>query len=154
MEMTTKPDFVYVLFIKTTPEELWQALRDPEMTKQFWGHHRNVSDWQVGSAWEHQDYADSTIIDVVGKVLESEAPKKLVLSWATPAYDQEDKQQSEVTFEITPFFDSVQLTVTHRKLPEAGYQMITLGWAGVLSSLKSLLETGKPLASTTKRWKG
>lgn len=154
METITKPDFVYVLFIKTTPEELWQALLDPEMTKQFWGHHRNVSDWKVGSDWEHQDYEDNSLVDVVGKVIEMEEPKKIVLTWASPEGHKTGKNQSEVTFEIKPFFESVQLTVSHRRLPVESYHGITLGWSAVLSSLKSLLETGKPLESTTRRWKG
>lgn len=148
----TKPDFVYVLFIKTTTEQLWNALLDPEMTKQFWGRHRNVSDWKVGSSWEHQDYDNSSTIDIIGEVIESEPNKKLVLTWATPEDEKANKKQSQVTFELTSFFDSVQLTVTHRYLPEEVYQGIALGWAGVLSSLKSLLETGRPLESTTKRW--
>lgn len=152
--METKPDFVYVLFIKTTPEQLWKALLDPEMTKQFWGRTRNVSDWKVGSNWEHQDYDDESVIDVVGKVVESEENKKLVLTWGNPRDEKEGKKQSEVTFELIPFFDSVQLKVTHKGLTEEAYRVTSLGWSAILSSLKSLLETGEPLSSTTKRWKG
>ena len=51
-----KPDYVYVTYISTTPEKLWAALIDSEMTKQYWGVKKNVSDWKVGSPWEHQDY--------------------------------------------------------------------------------------------------
>tara|TARA_R110002049_G_C9071271_1_gene554915 strand:- start:147 stop:605 length:459 start_codon:yes stop_codon:yes gene_type:complete len=152
--MTKKPDFVYVLFIRTTPEQLWKALKDPETTKQFWGRHRNVSDWKVGSTWEHQDYDDESLIDVVGKVVESEENKKLVLTWTTPQDEKQGENESEVTFDIIPFMDSVQLKVTHKNLSEEAYNMISLGWASVLSSLKSLLETGKPLDATTRRWKG
>ena len=57
----SKPQFVYVTHIKTTPEQLWEALRDPELTRRYWSRHRNASDWQVGSKWEHQNYDDSTI---------------------------------------------------------------------------------------------
>jgi len=152
--MTTKPDFIYVVFIQTTPEQLWKALLDPEMTKQFWGRHRNVSDWKVGSTWEHQDYDDSSVVDVIGKVVESEENKKLVLTWATTQDAKQGKNQSEVTFEIIPFMDIVQLKVTHKGLSDEAYQGAFLGWASVLSSLKSLLETGKPLDVTTRRWKG
>lgn len=148
---TEKPDFVYVLFIKTTPEELFKALLDPEMTKQFWGRTRNVSDWKVGSTWEHQDYDDSSIVDIRGKVVEFEENKKLVLTWANP---QDEKNQSEVTFEIFPFMGSVQLKVTHKNLSDEARPMVSMGWSAILSSLKSLLETGEPLASTTRRWKG
>lgn len=148
---TEKPDFVYVLFIKTTPEELFKALLDPEMTKQFWGRTRNVSDWKVGSTWEHQDYDDSSTVDVKGKVVEFEENKKLVLTWANP---QEENNQSEVTFEIIPFMGSIQLKVTHKNLSDEARPMVSMGWSAILSSLKSLLETGEPLSSTTRRWKG
>ena len=53
-----KPKVVYVTYINTTPEKVWNALIDGEMTKLYWGHSRNVSDWQVGSMWTHEDYAD------------------------------------------------------------------------------------------------
>ncbi|MBX2923193.1 MAG: SRPBCC family protein [Chitinophagaceae bacterium] len=148
---TEKPDFVYVLFIKTTPEELFKALLDPEMTKQFWGRTRNVSDWKVGSTWEHQDYDNSSTVDVRGTVVEFEENKKLVLTWANP---QDENNQSEVTFEIIPFMGSVQLKVTHKNLSDEARPMVSMGWSAILSSLKSLLETGEPLASTTRRWKG
>lgn len=148
---TEKPDFVYVLFIKTTPEELFKALLDPEMTKQFWGRTRNVSDWKVGSTWEHQDYDDSSTVDVKGKVVEFEENKKLVLTWANP---QDENNQSEVTFEIIPFMGSIQLKVTHKNLSDEARPMVSMGWSAILSSLKSLLETGEPLSSTTRRWKG
>ena len=83
--MTRKPRFVYVTYLSTTPEKLWNALMDGEMTRQYWGRHRNVSDWKVGSTWEHQDYDTPAIVDIVGKVVESTPPRRLVLTWAFPA---------------------------------------------------------------------
>lgn len=151
---STKPDFVYVLFIKTTPEQLWKALLDPEMTKQFWGRSRNVSDWKVDSIWELQDYDNSSTVDVTGKVVEFEENKKLVLTWTNPQEVKEGKAPSQVTFEIIPFMGSVQLKVTHKDLSDEARPMISMGWSAILSSLKSLLETGEPLPSTTRRWKG
>ena len=53
-----KAKFVYVTYISTTPEKLWDALTNPEMTRQYWGNHRNASDWQPGSPWRHEDYSD------------------------------------------------------------------------------------------------
>lgn len=77
----SRSEFVYVSYINTTPEKVWNALIDNEMIKQYWGRHKNVSDWKVGSTWLHQDY-DSGTIDIDGKVVEVEAPKRLVLTWA------------------------------------------------------------------------
>ena len=81
----SKPQFVYVTYISTTPEKLWNALTDGELTKLYWVRHRNVSDWQAGSVWQHQDYDDAAIVDIVGTVAESSPPKRLVLTWAFPA---------------------------------------------------------------------
>ena len=72
-------EFVYVAYINTTPEKVWDALIDNEMIKQYWGRHKNVSDWKVGSTWLHQDY-DSGTTDIEGKVVEIEVPKRLVLT--------------------------------------------------------------------------
>lgn len=149
----TKPKFVYVIYISSTPEKVWDALLDGEMTKQFWGRSRNVSDWKVGSAWQHQNYDDPTIVDIVGKVVESTPPRRLVLTWASPA-DADDAKHSRVTFDIEPAFGSVRLTVTHEELDDEMLRGISQGWPAILSSLKSLLETGKPLEATTRRWGG
>lgn len=149
-----KPQFVYVTYISTTPEKLWAALADGEMTKQYWCWHRNVSDWKAGSVWKHQDYDDAGKVDIVGKVVESTPPRRLVLTWAAPADAKNEAKHSRVTFEIEPFRGAVRLTVTHAEL-EPGSEMldgITKGWPGVLSSLKTLLETGQPLAMTAQRW--
>src|SRR5436190_1580993 len=68
--MNDKPAFVYVTYIESTPHEVWQALTDAEVSGRYWGHH-NVSDWEVGSRWEHQRLDGSGIADVVGTVVES-----------------------------------------------------------------------------------
>ncbi|MGZ3458645.1 MAG: SRPBCC family protein [Archangium sp.] len=154
--MTTgKPQFVYVTYIQTTPEKVWAALQDPEMTKQYWGVHKNVSDWKVGSKWTHQDY-DTNEVHVTGKVLEAEPPKKLVLSWTHPEGRPIQEPPSKVTFLIEPFMGAVRLTVTHDELVEGGAMIraISQGWPGILASLKTLLETGQPMPMSTKRWAG
>ncbi len=76
-----KPEFVYVTYIQTTPEKVYDALLDGEMTKLFWGRARNVSDWKAGSSWSHQDYDDAGKVLVVGEVVEADRPRRLVLTW-------------------------------------------------------------------------
>lgn len=144
-----KPTYVYVTYIASTAERVWAALQDPEMTKQFWYRSRTVSDWTAGSKWELQDYDDPSAVGVVGQVVESHPPSRLVLTWTYPKA-ADPSQRSQVTFEIEPVADSVRLTVTHEDVDlRSG---VTQGWPAILSSLKTLLETGKALPMTTRRW--
>lgn len=141
-----KPEFIYVTYIATTPENVWNALVDPEVTRKYW-QHVNVSDWKPGSRWEHRSAEKDRALRLVGKVLESVPPRRLVVTWAFPADEAREEKHTRVTFEIEPVRDVVRLTVTHDRL-EPGSEMqkgITDGWPKVLSSLKSLLETGQPL---------
>ena len=141
-----KPRFVYVTYIATTPETLWNALLDSKFTRQYW-QHDNVSDWKTGSKWEHRRADAEGTVDLVGQVVECVPPKRLVLTWAAPADAGRADRRSRVTLEIEPFRGLVKLTVTHDQL-EAGSDMlakISRGWPMVLSSLKSLLEGGKAL---------
>ncbi len=141
-----KPVFVYVMYISTTPENLWKALIDSKMTAKYW-QHENISDWKPGSSWEHRGCDKERTLKLVGKVIESSPPRRLVLTWAFPADKAREEKHSRVTFEIEPIGDVVRLTVTHDRL-EPGSDMlkgITEGWPKVLSSLKSLLEVGRPL---------
>ena len=138
----TNPDFVYTTYIKTTPEKLWAAITNPEFTRQYWGHD-NVSDWKKGSEWKHVS-SDGNDVKIVGQVLESVPPKRLVLSWASPDNKADD---SRVTFEIKAVGDMTCLNVIHGNF-KAGSDMasrVSMGWPRVLSSMKSFLETGKAL---------
>lgn len=149
-----KPSFVYVIYIATTPDKLWNALIDGEMTRQYWGLARNVSDWQPGSTWQQQDYEDPSAVKIVGKVVESVPPRRLVLSWAWPADAADEAKHSRVAFDVEPFLeDTVRLTVTHSDLEPDSKMLrgVSQGWPGVLSGLKTLLETGKPM-TTPRRW--
>jgi uncharacterized protein YndB with AHSA1/START domain len=141
-----KPQFVYVTYISTSPEKLWKALLDPKLTAKYW-QHENVSDWKPGSKWEHRRSDKAGTIDLVGKVVESSPPRRLVLTWAFPADRAREEKHSRVTFEIEPIGDVVRLTVTHDHLEDGSDMLkgITEGWPKVLSSLKSLLESGRPL---------
>ncbi len=141
-----KPQFVYVIYISTSPEKLWNALIDPKMTRKYW-QHENVSDWKPGSKWEHRSSDKERTLKLVGKVVESSPPPRLLLTWAFPADEAHEEKHSRVTFEIEPIGDVVRLTVTHDHL-EPGSEMlrgITEGWPKVVSSLKSLMEVGRPL---------
>jgi uncharacterized protein YndB with AHSA1/START domain len=141
-----KPRFVYVTYISATPREVWKALIEPKTTAKYW-QHENVSDWKPGSRWVHRRSGGQKHVDLVGRVLESAPHRRLVLSWALPADEARQDKHSRVTFEVKPFRRVVRLTVIHDHL-EPGSEMldgITDGWPKVLSSLKSLLETGRPL---------
>ena len=141
-----KPQFVYVTYISSSPQKVWNALIDPETTAKYW-QHENVSDWTPGSRWEHRAADKDRTLRLVGKVVESSPPKRLVITWALPADEARPEKHSRVTFEIEPVNDVVRLTVTHNEF-EPGSEMfksIQEGWPKVLSSLKSLLETGRPL---------
>jgi len=144
--------FVYVTYISTTPEKVWDALVDGELTKDYWGRHRNVSDWMPGSPWAHEDY-DTGQADVVGRVVESDRPHRLVLPWESP---KAAGQTTRVTFQVEPFMDAVRLTVIHEDLEPGSpmHQGVSQGWPAVLSSLKTLLETGRAMPMTMRRWQG
>ncbi|MGH9276328.1 MAG: ArsR/SmtB family transcription factor [Acidimicrobiales bacterium] len=142
--MTDKPTYVYVTYIESTPEAVWHALTDADLTAEYWGH-ANVSDWKVGSGWEHQRTDGSGVADVVGAVLESSRPHRLVSTWDTPD-EAHAGSPSRVTFDIEPYGEIVRLTVTHENLAdEAEREQAAQGWAAVMSNLKSLLETGHVL---------
>jgi uncharacterized protein YndB with AHSA1/START domain len=154
----TKPDFVYVSYIATTADRVWQALVDTDVTRRYWSDpsggdpgHVNVSDWRPGSRWEHQRLDDARTVDIVGNVVESDPPHRLVISWARPRDAEDDLKHSRVVFEIEAQGDGlVRLTVTHEDL-ERDPQMlagISDGWPKILSNLKTLLETGRPLTRT------
>jgi uncharacterized protein YndB with AHSA1/START domain len=151
----TKPSFVYVTYIATTPEKVWRALVDTDVTREYWtglsadcSAHVNVSDWSPGSQWEHQRLDDARTVDIVGEVVESIPPHRLVVTWARPKDAEDASKHSRVAFDIEPHGKGlVRLTVTHEDL-ERDPQMLTSisgGWPQVLSNLKTLLETGRVL---------
>jgi uncharacterized protein YndB with AHSA1/START domain len=156
-----KPDYVYVTYIATTPEKVWRALTDTDVTRRYWGDPMsdgparvNVSDWKVGSRWEHQRADETHAVDVVGKVIESDPPRHLVMTWARPAEADDESRHSRVTFDIEAKTDGlVRLTVTHDELAHDPKMLTSIsnGWPMVLSNLKTLLETGHTLAPAASR---
>jgi uncharacterized protein YndB with AHSA1/START domain len=148
-----KPNFVYVIYIASTPEKVWEALTRSELTRQFFFGRTVESDWKVGSPWKlvMPDGRD----DVVGEVLEADPPRRLKLSW-TVVWVEEMKSlpPTHVTYDIEQVGGVVRLTMTQandfeieERYLEGGRQ----GWPIILSGLKSLVETGKPLDIPTPK---
>lgn len=139
-----KTSFVYVTYIRSTPDKVFEAITRPEIARRYWGH-ENVSDWAPGSPWQHVRADEQRDVKLVGEVIEIAPPRRLVISWASPSQAGDPAATSRVSFDIAEYDGMVRLTVTHDEL-EAGSGMATgiqKGWPIVLSSLKSLLETGQ-----------
>ncbi len=144
MTEATASKFVYVTFIRTTPERLWEALTSPDFITQYWFGIQCESDFKAGSAWQ-LSFADGRIADI-GEIIEAEAPERLVIKWRNE-FRPELKAEgySLCTFELEPVDGAVKLTLTHGiDVPEAKLiQAVSGGWPVILSNLKSLLETGE-----------
>ncbi len=143
------PDFIYTLYIAASIDTVWDGLINKEVTQTYWGRH-NTSDWKTGSKWEHIRTDGSGIVDVHGQVLEVSPPNRLVVTWNGPDGSKtHETAPSIVTYDLVALGPDTKLTVTHSKL-EIGSVMhggVTEGWQAVLSNLKTVLETGKPLSS-------
>ena len=140
----SKPEFVYVTYIKTTPEKLWGALTSPEMTRLYWFGAHLESDWKPGSPWKIV-FPDGRIADS-GELLECDPPKRIVIKWRNE-WSPELKAEgySRCTMDIEQTDGAVKLTVMHTiDRPESKFiEAVSGGWPKILSNLKSLLETGK-----------
>ena len=141
-----KSTFAYVTYISAPPKKVWNALTAPEITAKYW-QVENDSDWKRGSRWEHRSLDKKRTLMIIGKVVEFAPPRRLVLTWADPADEGNKAKYSRVTISIEPFHGVSRLTVTHDRLEARSGMLagISDGWPKVLASLKSLLETGKPL---------
>lgn len=139
-----KTELVYTTYIKTTPEKLWEAITNPEFSKQYWGGMVNISDWKEGSKWEHQDTSKGNETKLVGEVKESKQNERLVLSWSAP---DNIENTSTVTFDIVKANGVVRLDVVHSDLEiDSGmHSGVSEGWPLVLSNMKTYLEGGKPM---------
>ncbi|WP_244277022.1 ArsR/SmtB family transcription factor [Geodermatophilus obscurus] len=139
------PTYVYVTYIRAGAAQVWHALTDADLTARYWGH-ANVSDWQPGSRWEHRRPDGSGAVDVAGRVLEADAPRRLVITFGAPDGEEPPGGDSVVTFVLEEQGGIVRLTVTHENLADAqALGEISHGWPAVLANLKSLLETGEVL---------
>lgn len=137
--------FIYVTFIRTTPQKVYDAVTRPEVSRRYWGHENVTDDWQPGSDWQHIKVKEARSVELVGKVIESDPPRRLVISWANESQKDDPDHYSRVTYDIEPQGDMVKLTIVHDELhPGSGMlKSISAGWPTVLSSMKSFLETGQ-----------
>jgi len=147
----SKSQFVYVIYIRTTPEKLWHVLTTPEFQRQFFYGTTQESDWKPGASWKIM-IPDGRVADS-GEVLEIDPPRRLVLKWRNEFMPElRAEGYSRMTCEIKKEGSSVKLTILH-EMDQPGskfIQSVSEGWPPILSSLKSLLETGESLEETRK----
>jgi len=144
MSITPQSNFVYVTFIRTTPERLWSALISADFMKEYWFGMHLKTEWKVGAQWQ-MVFPDGRIANS-GEIVELESQKRLVLKWHSehkPEWKAEG--DSFCGMELEPVGDAVKLTITHTMdRPESKLIQAASGsWPRILSNLKSLLETGQ-----------
>ena len=141
----SKPEFVYVSYIETTPEKLWEALTDGDFTQRYWFGIRLKSDWKVGSTFE-MVRSDGTVSDA-GKIVECDPPRRLAYTFVNLSDNYKNEVPALATLVLEPYGKLVKLTLTHEGFAEGSkfLEGISKGWPAILSSLKSILETGQPL---------
>lgn len=144
MASTPRSTFVYVTFIRATPERVWEAFTSPEFTTQYWFGIHHETDWTPGAAWR-MVRKDGTVTDA-GEVLEIDPPKRLVLKWRNEFMPELNAEgYSTCVVEIAPAGEATKLSITH-SIDRENSKLITGvsgGWPRILSNLKSLLETGE-----------
>jgi uncharacterized protein YndB with AHSA1/START domain len=143
--MMRKPEFVYVTYIETTPEKLWQALTSSEFSRRYWFNTELKTDWKIGSPFAL--VMNGTARDI-GEVLEFDPPRRLSYTFQHVLDDELRKEgPTKVVFVLEPYGKLVKLTLTHEGFAEGSKLLdgISKGWPAILASLKSLLETGHAL---------
>ena len=134
--------FVYVTYIRTTPEKLWSALTDGEYMKQYWFATHCESLWTAGSSWKM--VSDGQVTDS-GEIVEAVPPRRLVIRWQHQNKPElKAEGESLCTMELEPIGSAVRLSITHtiERDPSKFIAAVSGGWPKILSNLKSLLETG------------
>ena len=138
-----KSTFVYVTYIRTTPQKLWSALTDEEFMKQYWFGMHCESQWRAGSPWKMVS-GDGSITDT-GEIVEADPPRRLAIRWRHQKNaDLRAEGDSLCTMELEPSGTAVKLSITHsiERDPSKLIAAVSGGWPAILSNLKSLLETG------------
>jgi len=141
--MTNASTFVYVTFIRSTPEKLWSAITTPDFMKQYWFGMHFETDWKKGSPWQLV-FPDGRVADG-GEIVEFDPPRRLVLKWRNewkPEFKAEG--YARCTMELEAVDGAVKLSITHvmDRADSKFIQAVSGGWPRILSNLKSLLETG------------
>ena len=141
--------FVYVTYIRTTPETLWSALTDAELIKQYWFGVRCESQWTAGDSWKLL-YPDGRTTDT-GEIIEAEPPRRLLIRWRhqdKPEFKAEG--ESRCTMQLGSSGPAVKLSITHsiERDPSKFIAAVSNAWPMVISNLKSLLETGSIVLQT------
>ncbi|HYY70304.1 MAG TPA: SRPBCC family protein, partial [Terriglobales bacterium] len=134
---------VYVSYIRTTPEKLWQALTDGKFMQQYWFGMRGESEWTPGSSWKLVA-SDGKVWDA-GEIVESKPPRRLVIRWQHQNKPELKAEGASLcTMELEPSAGAVKLSITHtiEREPSKFMEAVSGGWPKVISNLKSLLETG------------
>jgi uncharacterized protein YndB with AHSA1/START domain len=136
--------FVYVTYIRTTPEKLWSALTDDtQFMKQYWFGVHCESQWTAGSSWKMVS-PGGQILDA-GEIVEAEPPRRLVIRWQHQNKPElKAEGESRCTMELEPTGTAVKLSITHtiEREPSKLIEAVSGGWPKIISNLKSLLETG------------
>lgn len=143
MTNSAESRFVYVSYIRTTPQRLWSALTNPEFAQQYWRGARPEAEWRAGGAWKLV-LPDGRVCDT-GEIVEFEPGKRMAIRWRNEFMPElKAEGWSLCVMTIEPEGETVKLTVTH-SIERAGSKFIdavSAGWPQILSNLKSLLETG------------
>lgn len=135
--------FLYVTYIRTTPQKLWSALTDAQFMKQYWFGMHCESGWTAGSSWKLVS-EDGEVWDS-GEIVEADPPRRLVIRWRHQKRPELNAEgDSLCTMELEPIESAVKLTITHsvEREPSKLIAAVSGGWPKILSNLKSLLETG------------
>lgn len=144
MSQSGESSFVYVTFIRTTPEKLWSALTDANQMREYWFGMEIKTEWKTGAEWQ-MVFPDGRVADT-GQILEFERPKRIRLKWRNE-FRPELKAEgfSLCTMDLEPVGVTVRLTITHtiERADSKFMQAVSGGWPKILSNLKSLLETGQ-----------
>jgi uncharacterized protein YndB with AHSA1/START domain len=145
-----KPQFVYVTYIRSTPEKVWAALTDPRTVRTFWFGMNVACDFKPGSPWS-LSFEDGRVADA-GEILEAEPPRRLVIRWRNefkPELKAEGYSRCTMSIETAEYYPgmggtAVKLTIQHEIEGTGGkfIEAVSGGWPKVISNLKSYLETG------------
>ena len=140
------PKHVYEVYVRTSPDRLWQALTDPDFTQRYYHDTRVASGWRTGDPLTYT-WTDGTVT-IEGEIVEADAPRRLVHTFHfTQDPEQAAERPSRCTWEIVPMGEACLLRLTHDDFDgeTSTYRSVGNGWSLILSGLKTVLETGEPL---------